>query len=281
MERSRVRSEKAPDPDPEFDLRPRFLAPTVIGCVGVVGSLVLAGSLWFAERSALRSDFALDSLKLVDAARRELQLHFEQLHALSSLYRGSQLVEAREFRAFTEPSFARHPALRAMFWIEESAREVGMSAGPEADDYAPGAALAEHAELAALVAHSRTRSELTLSVPLARAQETRVLALTPVESGAGVHGFVGGVYDVEQLLARAASTPGMEHVLLCAQDSEFPDLPLVRSSPTADPDERRSEELELGGRKWRLTSAPQAGFLDRGPGGRGSDSPSDSSRRAS
>ena len=263
MERSRVRSEQAPDPDPEFDLRPRFLAPTVIGCVGVAGSLVLAGSLWFAERSAVRNDFALDSRKLVDAARRELQLHFEQLHALSSLYRGSQLVEPSEFRAFTEPSFARHPALRAMFWIEDTAREVGMSAGPEADDYAPGAALAEHAELAALVAHSRSRSELTLSVPLARAQETRVLALTPVESGTGAHGFVGGVYDVQQLLARAASTPGMEHVLLSAQDGEFPDLPLVRSSPTADPDERRTEELELGGRKWRLTSAPPAGFLAR------------------
>lgn len=259
MERTSARRESPQDP--ELDSGPRFLAPTVIGCVGVVAALVLGIGLWLSERSTAREDFALDSRKLVDAARRELQLHVEQLHALSSLYVGSQDVELREFDAFTQPSFTRYPALRAMLWIEEGAHSIGMSAGPEAADYAPGSALLERAELADLLVQTRLRTDLTLSTPVAHDAEWRVLALKPVASGAGTHGFVGGIYDVDALLARAAQAPGMENVLLSAEDSEFPDRPLVRAPLLADVDEGRTEVLELGGRRWRLGTTPPAGYL--------------------
>lgn len=261
MDRSSLRSEKSPDPNLESDLRSHFLAPLVIGCVGVVGSLVLAASLWFEERADARDAFTRDSLKLVDAAQRELELHFEQLHALSSLYRGSQLVEPREFNTFTAPSFTRYPALRALFWIEEAAGSAGLSSGPEAAEFVPGPALAELQELSATLAHARSRSDLTLSGPIPRANGARVLAVTPAESGVGVRGFVGGAFDVAQLLERAGRVPGLEHVLLGVQDVEVPERVLIQVPTLADLEQRRDVELELEGRSWRLTCAPPVGYL--------------------
>jgi hypothetical protein len=99
MDRNRAASERTPDAEPDLESHSRV--PAVIGCIGVAGSLVLAGILWRSERSAARERFTLDGLKLMDAARRELQLHLEQLHALSSLYRGSKLVEPPELRALS------------------------------------------------------------------------------------------------------------------------------------------------------------------------------------
>ncbi|MSR63384.1 MAG: GAF domain-containing protein [Planctomycetes bacterium] len=266
MSRSSWRLEESQDPGAEAMTRSGRYVPVVIGCAGVAGSLLLAGGLWFSERSAARAGFELEAMRLTDAAVSELQINLEQVRGLVALFQGSQVVEAPDFRTFTEQSFVRHPPLRALFWIEDSAgaagaRLVRMSEGPEAPDYPPGSALVTHAGLASVLAHARERGELTLSAPVERAGSARLIALAPVVAGVEWRGFVGGLFDVELLLAQAKRTPGAAEVFLSAEDSELAGVPLTRTSLAADAGSRYVEDLEFGGRRWHLSAAPPAGFL--------------------
>lgn len=244
-------------------------ASVAIAALGVAGSGLLLWSLRAAESAGARSALEREATKLIECVRRGLTANVEQLHAAVALFDSSEMVERKEFRAFTARSIERHPPLRAVLWAGDPTEgglpsfPVRYCEGPEAPAVPAGFDLGQQAALREALERCRKTQELALSAPFpAFTTEggSRVGVLLPAYSrGEFLRGFIGGFFDVERLLEEAAGEALDSGLASRAEDVTGPTaLPLAGAPASSD---LVQGEFELGGRRWRITCSAPGDFV--------------------
>lgn len=243
------------------------LAPTLIGLVGTVGSLVLWRTLHGAELQRARAVFELSASKQAARVQRERTVTFESLHSVADLFDSSVSVEPEEFRTFTASALERNEALRALLWIERerpggTADRVRFAEGVERARVPPGSEPSQLPGVSAVLVRAAGSDELSLSGPLwlPGAEGERVFAARPVRYHEGerkgeLYGFVALLLDVERLLR-----PEERDFPLQIEDVSGVAPLLLAGTPTEGSFTYSTEAEELGGHRWRIVARAPLGF---------------------
>ncbi len=95
----------------------RYAVVIVVACVGL--SLTFSGFLFVraVEIQKLKTQFSLETNKIVDELGKELTANFNALHSLRSFFKGSEGVTREKFRIFTEDMLQYTPGFQALEWI--------------------------------------------------------------------------------------------------------------------------------------------------------------------
>ncbi|MCK6503045.1 ATP-binding protein [Myxococcota bacterium] len=105
-------------------------APTIL--LSGLGLLATVGSVRLANRYEYGRDRARHQVAFADAAssvmlalEREVTAQLGVVEAMSAFFRGSERVEAEEFRTFAAVFLERFPGLEAVLWLEPTPEEAG------------------------------------------------------------------------------------------------------------------------------------------------------------
>jgi signal transduction histidine kinase/CHASE1-domain containing sensor protein/CheY-like chemotaxis protein len=91
----------------------RLLGTVLLGAVGAAG-VVAATEAW--QRAAAAAEFERRARAVLAPVTHQIDSSFELLQSLAALFTVDPHVSRATFRAFVEPSFTRHPGLRALEW---------------------------------------------------------------------------------------------------------------------------------------------------------------------
>lgn len=250
---------------PERGSRIVRTAPILIAGAGLLGSLALCWSLWQSERAIAGMGQQRDAAHRTAEVRRALDGTLAQLRSVVALFASSKEVEPDELKTFTHQSFLDHPPLRAILWVEARAGAplaVTQFVGDEREPFAVGTDLGAVPEIAATLLRSRQRGALTLSGPLP-AEGTRVLASLPFLPGDDrAQGYVCGLVDPAALLAAEQASTNAAFAVQLVDVSEAEEERVLAGAIDGG-DARDQQDLEVGGRTWRITAQATAAAMGR------------------
>jgi len=132
----------------------------MIGCLGVVLSVLALTTARTWERQRMHSDFQRDAMEIVLALQKSIDANLEVLKSIGSLYAASDFVRRDEFRTFVRYGMLERPEIQALEWIprvpasqravyEEAARKEAyphfqIVEGRDQGDIVPAALRAEY-----------------------------------------------------------------------------------------------------------------------------------------